>query len=194
MNLTTQGRIRLHWGSSLRFELGLFYDNELQSVAKIASITLEVRATRTGTPVMARTIDSGDIDPALTLENWQSGSAQHVVIPFSAEETAAFNMDGANELSVWIVIRATTTESTEFSLAWGDVIVEQIGMVATGAPEAGDPLYYTKAEIDAWRASLLAGQIGFNALRIYNPTLDQFQLAQPSGAPPATVFTFSDGI
>jgi hypothetical protein len=137
-------------GDDLQLELGLFWGTVLSDVSNIASLTVEFKpnANRTGTPLMAKTVY--EFDTAVDGTSWSNESRQHVVVPFTATETA-LDMNGAVQMTLWCVIHALTKDEPARRIVWGagPITISEPGIGGAAGPAPGDPLYYTAAESDA---------------------------------------------
>lgn len=122
-------------GADVQFELGLFWNDVLQPVTGLSSLTLEVRQTRTGDPVIASTLTGATLDNSLTPETWANQTAQHAVFAFTKEQTALFNIPERGYDEFWLVVRALSTDLPPRRAHWtyGLVRVTEAGIVPSTA-------------------------------------------------------------
>jgi hypothetical protein len=108
-------------GTALRVEFTVMHDGAVSDAGNLASVSCNVKATQTETALlMGKTIFAADIDTLVTLDGWRSGTAQHGVISFAAEETAV-PLLGKARRSLWLALVATLTDDSVVTLAAGMV-------------------------------------------------------------------------
>lgn len=187
IDLVTNARPNIRRGADLQFELGLFWNSALQSVSNVASITLEVRLERTGSPVISGTVNDAELDDSLDDESWEDESKQHALVVFTNEQTAAFTVAGTS-ISAWLIVKALTDTGEVYDWTYGEVDVTEVGLGSTGSPEAGDPLYYTQAEVNALIQAaidnLCNGSTSVEKLSLRNLTTDKHHFIQLEGTGP----------
>jgi hypothetical protein len=167
-------------GTDLSIQLGLFSDKAKTALvdgAAYSSITCEVKplADKTGAALMAKTVAGPFTNP--TQETWLAGTAQHVEITFTFEESE-LDLGTNDSKQFWVVISAITNDTPARNITLGctTLTVKQDGHVVGGtAPEPGDPLYFTADECDARFLRLTGFQTSFvrAAWQIWNED-DQF--------------------
>ncbi|MDR0595827.1 MAG: hypothetical protein LBF94_04030 [Puniceicoccales bacterium] len=147
-----RGGIPQYWrGNDLRIELGIFAENEVVDVSNFSAVTLTIRALNNdgeapsaGAPILLAG-ECTTLNNTVTEANWKSGTAQHALFTFSAEETALLPRD------YWLSIWAKTNDDPAKTITLGAGLIrvlENGGGVATQPPE---PVvqYYTAVESDA---------------------------------------------
>ena len=140
-------------GNDVQFEIAVFFNGALQSIADLASVTLEIRAPGSGggapdpstSPLMSATVNSGALDDTLTGDTWSDGSKQHALIAFTAAQSNI--AAGPQWLSLWVV--TTDSPGRVITLAAGPIRVQEDGAGLTTTPPTPDDTYYTAAQSDA---------------------------------------------
>lgn len=147
-NKTTGERIRLSRGRDIMIEIGVrergVWQQDIES--SLASITIEVKATRTGAATVTVT-DSGPF--ALCQESeWQSDTKQHAAILLPNGQTSGFVIGTSGEADYWFVITAATVSGKAITLAAGTVsCIEDGGNYSATTPAVGDANYVTWAQV-----------------------------------------------
>ncbi|MDR2576732.1 MAG: hypothetical protein LBC42_01640, partial [Puniceicoccales bacterium] len=148
------GRKITIWRScDLRLELAVFDRGILQNIGNLSTITVQVKpmgpndsAPLSSTaPVMAKTVTAETFDETLTLEEWENGAGQHVVVEFSGEET---DMEAGD---AWLVIWATTVDNPAkiLILSAGRIAVhESSGGIVTSIPDGPLENFYDRTTCD----------------------------------------------
>lgn len=168
------------------YEFAFYVRGMLANISTWSSLYLYVstNGTRSGTKLMEKTITSsplpGDseakLDASLTNASWADGSKRHALVPFSAAETTCLSPPGnATERVFWMAMRITTAEGRSMIIGPAKLTAYESGVDSSGAPEPGDPTYYTAAECDARFAKAIGGDIKFQRIPIYNPDQGRFQ-------------------
>ncbi len=140
-------------GVDLQIELGIFYGSALVDVSNLDSITVDLKESdpRTGLPLMSRTIASGSLNPALTLNTWNGGAPAdaHAVAIFSNAETNLYLFDDA--VTFWLVVSALTNDSPGHKIVLGatPIVVQEGGEGVEPPASVVNPTYYTAAQSDA---------------------------------------------
>lgn len=192
LDLITGERPAIRRAADLQFEFSLLWAGVLQSIADVASITLEVRATRKGAAVIQKQVLVSAMDATTDAATWSAGTKQHATVIFTNEETAGFDLGNDTTNEFWLIVSCLTTTGEVYDWTYGAIDVIEIGLEATAAPAPGDPTYYTQAQIDALLAAITGGNTAFNSLRIWNPTTSTYVLAQPYGSDPNINWTFQN--
>lgn len=144
---------------AVRWELVLLKDDVLDAdVGNITDITMEVKANgspETG-PLISKSITGAAINVALSDAERQSRSNQHAVINFGQGDTG-LSMTGHsdNVKKFWLVITATRNGNLVTLGAGVIEVLNDGGQYSGNTPTAGDPVYYTKEQIDGQQASFL---------------------------------------
>jgi hypothetical protein len=146
-------------GNDIEFDIGVFFNGTLESVANIASLTVEIRVPGpaggapdpSSTPLMSATVTSGSLDNTVTQDTWNDGSKQHAVVAFTAAQSNI--AAGPQWLSLWVV--TTDNPGRVITLAAGPVRVLEDGCGLTTSAPAPDNTYYTSAQVDG----LLTGTV-----------------------------------
>ncbi|MDR2603616.1 MAG: hypothetical protein LBC11_03610, partial [Puniceicoccales bacterium] len=146
-----RGEIPQFWrGNDIRFEIGIFNGENVWSVSNYASISLAIRkltddgkVPSASTPALMQKICTS-FDDTLTSATWENGTKQHVVIPFSSDESNV--VVGDHWLSIW----ATTTDATPkiITLCAGIVRILEVGGGNLSTPPDPIKIYYTSNECD----------------------------------------------
>ncbi len=165
-------------GNDVQFELGVFNNGELQSVANLASVTVEIKAlgasgsapAASTAALMAKTVLAGALDNSLDQASWDDGSKQHALIAFTAAESAI--AAGAR----WLTIYATTTDTTPrtITLCAGPIKVLESGAGFPSDPPDEINTYPTLAVADAryLQTAPSGGNFRFksgNIIQVFNP-------------------------
>lgn len=138
-------------GNDVQFEIGVFDNATLLSVANISSVTLDVRKlTNDGKapavevePLMSKTTTT--FDDTTTSTTWSDGTKQHAVLTFTGHESA---LDAGD---YWISVWAETNTSPKkvITLSAGIVrVLENGGGVPYDPPEP-KKLFYTAEQCDS---------------------------------------------
>ena len=151
-------------GNDVQFEIAVFFNGVLQSVANLASMTLEIRVPGPAggapdpstTPLMSATVYSGALDDTTTQDTWNSGTQQQALITFTAAQSNI--AAGPQWLSLWVV--TTDNPGRVITLTAGPIRVLEDGCGPTATAPSPSDSYYTEAEVNA----LLAGQVQIFAL------------------------------
>jgi hypothetical protein len=151
-------------GNDVQFEIAVFFNGVLQSVANLASMTLEIRVPGPAggapdpstTPLMSATVYSGTFDDTTTEDTWSNGTQQQALIPFTAAQSNI--AAGPQWLSLWVV--TTDNPSRVITLTAGPIRVLEDGCGPTATAPSTSDSYYTEAEVNA----LLAGKLQVLAL------------------------------
>ncbi len=140
-------------GNDLQFEIAVFNNRILQSVANLASLTVEIRARASDggppdpstAPLMAATVQAASLDDTLTNQNWDEGSGAHAQVSFTAAESNIVAGDH------WLLVQALTTDSParRLTLTAGLIRVLEDGGGLVSEPVPAGPLYYNASESDA---------------------------------------------
>ena len=154
INDVLTGNAPMFWnGVDLQFELGIFRGAVLAGIGNFDSITLDLKEAdpRTGLPLMSRTIASGALNQALTLDAWNGGAATdcHALITFTNEQS---NLDLDDDtVQFWLVISALTSDSPAHKIVLGATVltVEEGGEGVEPPAAVVTPAYYTAAQSDA---------------------------------------------
>jgi hypothetical protein len=140
-------------GSNVQFEVAYFYAGALLTISNLATTTLDLKqsAPRTGLPLMSKTLASGSLNAALTLDQWNAGAPAdcHALFTFTHEEA---NLDlGGDNATFWLVISTATTDSPAHDgvAGAGPLIVVEGGDGVTPPASVVNPTYYTAAQSDA---------------------------------------------
>ena len=133
--------------NDIAFQIGCFSGESLLDISEFGIIYLSLRALDEGCPpsggspaLLLKSTD--EFDASLTLDDWQSGTKQHAVISFSAQENAL--SAGEYWMSIWAV---TKSEQHTITLGSGVCKVLENGGISTTPPEPV-AIYYTAAECD----------------------------------------------
>jgi hypothetical protein len=146
VNIIDGNQVRIHRGKTYRFEIGV-YDKETwqESITQFASVTLQVRATRTSAAI----IDKTETVPVVTVAeaSWDGRTDQHVVLTLTGAQTNALTVPSPFTLNHWLVLTATTAGGEVVTLTAGDILaIEDGGQFSGSTPVSGDPTYLTAAQ------------------------------------------------
>ncbi|MDR1906826.1 MAG: hypothetical protein LBQ03_01220 [Puniceicoccales bacterium] len=142
-----RGQLVQFWRcNDLRFQVGIFRNDEVIDVTNFAALHLSVRALDDGNPPSGGTASlmlgtAVNFDTTLTAADWFSGTKRHAEITFSAEDNAL----EAGEY--WISFWATTQAGRTVTLASGMCKVLESGGISLTPPEPKEN-YYTAEECD----------------------------------------------
>jgi len=152
LTLTIPRFLKPSW---LRIEVALF-DDDNEAIRSLDGLdqlicTIKAKNPRTGLAVMQSTVAIADMNPTLTLEEWQGGAAAdcHAVFEFEADET---NVElEADEVEFYLVIAAISDDSPghEIPLANCSILIEESGAFVDPPASLVADDYYTKAQSDA---------------------------------------------
>lgn len=166
-------------GAKVRFEFGLFYNNELVDASQI--LLPRLRILDTNDPDSALAIDSNSgtvrVKGDLTQAQWDSGdpAMAHVVCEFTASQTSegVFTTTPADgDVDHWFIL--TFGVGADF-LASGKVKSFDAGYTAAGSPPPGG----SAATLEAIEALLNARLLGFVKYK-GNPAGSTIELQSPS--------------
>lgn len=140
-------------GAAARFDWALFFGEDLKSVGKLSSVSLEVKPkdNRLGRALMSSTVSGELLNDALLLDNWQAGSDQHGTFRFAADLTA-LDLGGKNEEQFWLVISALTNDVPARRVTLDATlltIVEDGTPVECGGPPQGPNLVPVSSHYDS---------------------------------------------
>jgi hypothetical protein len=113
-------------------------------------------ATRTSTVLATKTLTGVELNPGLTMDQWEAGTHQHGIWAWTAAETR-WDLQGTLQRDYWLVISAITTDSPPRAITLGATlltVVEDGAGEPTNSPVPGNPLYLTATETAA-----LMGQV-----------------------------------
>lgn len=168
-------------GSDTRLHLALLFNGEPASVTHLATLTLEVRPLNEDdsppspdTPPLCATTTS-TFDTALTLADWNNGSAQHATLDLSAAQT------NLPESDHWFTLYATTTGGHTLMLAAGRLrVLPSGGPASCPLPPEVPEGFYRRDEAD-----LLFLRRSSNLADLTDPSLarQHLQLDTPPTAP-----------
>lgn len=140
-------------GVDLELELALFRAGALVDISNLSTITADLKVTdsRTGLPLMSKTLSSGSLNQALTLEQWNGGApgACHALLKWTHQET---NLDlSDDQVTFWLVISGLTNDTPAHLIVFGAgaVTVVEAGEGVTPPAYVVEPTYYTAAQSDA---------------------------------------------
>jgi hypothetical protein len=139
--------------NDLQVEIAQVVDGDMADVTNVATVTCEIHplSNRVDVPLMSKTIGSGDMNAALTIDEWRTKSSDkwHALFPFTNEETALL-LD-ADEQDFWLVVYALTGDVPTRKVTWCVAIIKLVddGSLATAPPPALQPIYLTVQEADA---------------------------------------------
>jgi hypothetical protein len=150
----TSGQPLRCWkGNDIRLQIGFFLGNTVLSIGEIASVTVQIQATRAGTLLISRTVGPEAFDNGLTAASWTAATAQHVQLDITAAETELLSITTGTTATFWMVIAAVTTHSPAKNLTAnaGQFMVYEDGYTPAGLASAPIPAasYYTAEEADA---------------------------------------------
>ncbi|MGF1450260.1 MAG: hypothetical protein ACFB20_12705 [Opitutales bacterium] len=140
-------------GNDLEFEIAVFSNRILQSVANLSSLTVEIRARASDggppepstPPLMTATIEASALDDSLSAQSWDDGTGAHARVNFTAPQSNVVAGDH------WLLVQALTTDNParRLTLTAGPIrVLEDGGGLVTEPPEAGQP-FFNATESDA---------------------------------------------
>jgi hypothetical protein len=163
VNRLTGERIQMPRGRDIAVEIGI-YERGIWIVdveSRLASITVEVKATRTG----AATVTVTDAGPfSSTSEgSWEGNTGQHAAVLLPNGQTAGFTIGATGSAEYWLVITAATVSGKAVTLAAGLVdAIEDGGNYSATTPAVGDASYVTTSQFYAALGSASSGVISEN--------------------------------
>lgn len=160
-------KIKLPRSKDIRLELGVYergiWVRDVESY--LASITVEIKATRTG----AATVTVTEAGPFILTEEaeWNGGeNKQHATITLPNGQTAGFTIGSTGEAEYWLVITAATLGGKGITLAAGAVTaIEDGGNYSAATPVVGDSQYVTYAALFPVLQRLIDEQINENGFK-----------------------------
>jgi hypothetical protein len=163
VNKITGERIQIPRGRDVVVELGVrergTWVVDLES--KLASITVEVKATRTGAATVTVT-DSGPFTTT-TEGTWTGDTGQHASILLPNGQTSGFTIGSSGSAEYWMVITAATVSGKAVTLAAGNVdAIEDGGNYSATTPAVGDASYVTTSQFYSALGSASSGVISEN--------------------------------
>lgn len=135
-DLLSGGLPHIWRGNDASFEFAFTFGGEIASTANWASMTLEVKATRTGAALMSKTVAS--FTGACTVDSFTAGTDAQVTFAFTKEETALVLSGDTGTFYLVVSCLTTDSPSHEVTYGWSTLTVEEDG--AGGeyvAPEVG---------------------------------------------------------
>lgn len=140
-------------GTDVEFAFAIFQGDALLDPSNLAIVTLEVkkRDGRAAPSLMSKSIGAGELNPTLTLEQWEAGTHAHGVVAFAAAETAP-DLGDADEETYHLVLSAETADipAQHITLGISTLRIVEDGTHYGLVPSPGVPdEYYTKDESDA---------------------------------------------
>lgn len=163
LDLITNLAPNLLRGVDVQFELGLFWNDVIQPVSGISSLTLEIREKRTGDPVISSTLTGATLDASLTWESWVNETAQHALFTFTKEQTSLFQISEKGYDEFWLVVRALSSDVPQRRAHWtyGVIRVTEAGIV----PSVTDAILPT---MPVWQANgYVYARMPFDSTRDY---------------------------
>jgi hypothetical protein len=116
-------------------------DSDLLDVSDFESVTVTgMPIGRSGSAYFERTASASAINTALTLEDWQNGVDQHLVMRFSAAEMT-LPMNGGLTADFWLVIHGTTNTVPVSTDVFGASVLRAVESgveLATGPLQGGN--------------------------------------------------------
>lgn len=195
VNTYTTATAEVYRARALQFDIGVFYDGALCSVANLTSMTLEVKALNTdgsvsvaSAPLMTKTVAAAAMDDTLDAATWASKEKQHASITFDVSETG-LDMTGhtKNVKRFGVIITAITDVGQRITLGNGYMdMINDGGVTSADTPAAGDPQYLTADETRALLASYVPvmGEPG-GYIRLVNNAGKSIILRATDDDPPA---------
>ncbi len=132
-------------GFDVQFELAAFLINNLQDLSRLSSVTLEVKPDVESAAVITKTILAAGLNNALTQDQWDDATSQHIVIPITAAEA---NVDVKDYR---VIVYAVTIDSParNVALGWFTWTLADFGARVAGTPPVVAGPWYTQTESDA---------------------------------------------
>lgn len=149
--------IKMPRSRAIRWELVITKYGVLDAdVGNISDITMEVKTkdTPSSAPLISKSTSA--INTNLAEPERQAKSGQHAVINFAQGDTG-LNMGAADvlEKTFDLVITATRNGNLVTLAKAGFTVVNDGGQYSGNTPTAGDPTFYTKAQVDGLIANFL---------------------------------------
>lgn len=153
-------------GQDYLFQFGLFRKGTLDgtepdvlAVNNLSSATLDILAGPTGLILQTQTILA--FDNTLDATTWNNLTKQHLLFTF-ADEEMLLAMGGAQERSVWILLRGLTTAGNKVVFGFTHALLKEASAHLDGPAPTDAESYYTEEEADArfLRGAKGSGSIG----------------------------------
>ncbi|NUO80332.1 hypothetical protein HUU05_09675 [candidate division KSB1 bacterium] len=138
-------------GNDVQFEIGILWNSLVADISNLADITLTLRATDALGDLAAQKSVAAVEFSTLTDATWADKTAQHVLIPLTADETNLALGSGVKEKTYHLVVDARTTDSPARTITLGVTTLKlrEDGAGSAGTPPTNDPLYLTIPQSDA---------------------------------------------
>jgi hypothetical protein len=171
LNKLTTAKPIMWRGADVNIELGLFIGSAMiDVVAPLSMLYLDILATRSGAPILQKSVAAAGIVATPTVETWNAGSAQNLTIPLTAAETQ-FDLSGVaaveNTRDFWLVVHALTTGGKKITWGVANITVEEDG--------AQNDLAVVPMSNPNFR-------IKNGELQLWNPTQSKWHTFYPTGA------------
>jgi hypothetical protein len=138
-------------GTGQQFEISFFYGRELVDISNFSAVTVTVKDADdlTGPALMTKTVGEDNLNKTLTIEEWNAGTSQHVIVVFSSVETALGA--GGEDVDYHLVVHGLTTDDTIDKDTFGVSTLRLIedGTVDAESPPPSGPLYLNADQIKA---------------------------------------------
>jgi uncharacterized cupin superfamily protein len=144
--------------SDVQIELLCKSGGEILTISNFSTITLRIKATRTGASLITKTLNAGDLDTTITEAShasWDDATGQHGLFALTAADTALTVTGNQTEYFVSIVATTTADPSAIVQIGYGSIFVVETGIGGADTPTPAPPTSYTKAEVDALIAGCL---------------------------------------
>jgi hypothetical protein len=151
-NLLTNATAKLWSGSAAQVEVALLDGTAIADISNIDFITFEIKTpgannaapAASATPLVQKIVESGDLNAALTTEEWATKAADKYHALFTLSDAEA-NHTGQK----WILCYATTVAGNTITLFAGLMEFVADGGPSTTTPDPVTEDAWTKAESDA---------------------------------------------
>ena len=143
VNIIDGQGVRINRGRDYQFQIGIYNIDGWAGSGNgtVASGTIQIRATRTGTAIVD--VTSTDVSD-IAESSWLDGTGQTLSIVLTAAQTAALTT--TSETQYWFSLFITTDEGRVAALSNGYITVVEDGGNAGTTPVSGDPTYLTAAQ------------------------------------------------
>ncbi len=137
IDVLTGASPKLWRGRDVRFEIGVFYGEDVIDVSawELFSLSIKPVTDRGGAALASKS--TSDINAALTADDWEDQTSQHFVIEFTADEML-LDMDGNDDKQFWAVIPGTSVEGASETFGCGAMTLVDDGTTGgTSNPPLG---------------------------------------------------------
>ncbi len=150
-DILTSTTPKMYRGNWSRFEVIVYWNNEIVDLSNIVSLTLEIFRLNRSVRLASKTVTFAEITALPSAANWTAGTAQHAAFDFNGTEMNWALAAGQTEENFFLVLSGITNDTPGHEITYGTsgfTLVED-GAGAAGVPPTNDPLYYNAEDSDA---------------------------------------------